>query len=126
MEKLSINELQKAQIPVFFGKLFQARDITHLIHLKINNGDKHKALQRFYEGFLDFTDTLIESYQGEHGIQNIKIPASEFQEPITFLRSFLETLKGSSALFKDSDYLNVIDEMKTLTKRTLYKLQYLP
>lgn len=122
----SITELQKSQIPIFFGKLFQIRDVMHLTHLKVNSNAKHVALNEFYDEFLDLTDTLIESYQGEFGIQSIEIPASKAQEPTAYLKTVVELLKSSAPLFKDSDYLNIIDEMKTLTKRTLYKLQYLP
>jgi len=121
----SITELQKSQIPIFFGKLFQARDIIHLSHLKINSYAKHKALNNFYDDLLDLIDTLVESYQGENGIQSIETPASKAQEPIAYLKTLLEVVKSAAPLFKDSDYLNVLDEIKTLIKRTLYKLQYL-
>jgi len=122
---MGITELQKSQVLTLFGKLFQARDVIHLAHLKTNSYAKHKALNKFYEGIVDLTDTLIESYQGEFGIQVIEIPASKALDPVVFLKSLLETIRLAAPLFKDSDYLNVLDEMKTLIKRTLYKLQYL-
>jgi hypothetical protein len=121
----SITDLKKDQVQIFFGKLFQSRTIAHLAHLKTASYAKHKALQKYYEELPDFADKLIESYQGEHGIQSIKVPAAEYQDPVIHLKELLQTVKTSSALFSDSDYLNILDEIKSLIKQTLYKLQYL-
>jgi len=34
---MGITELQKSQVLTLFGKLFQARDVIHLAHLKTNS-----------------------------------------------------------------------------------------
>lgn len=121
----SITELQKAQIPVFFGKIFQSRDLMHLAHLRTLSYAKHKALNSYYNDILDLLDTLIESYQGEFGIQTIEIPSSKYEDPVIHLKNLLVLIKSSIVLFKDTDYLNILDEMKTLIKQTLYKLENL-
>ena len=58
------------------GKLFHARDVAHLFHLKTNSYAAHKASNEFYDSILDLTDSLIESYQGKNGIISLMIPAS--------------------------------------------------
>ncbi len=109
----------------FFAKLFQIRDSIHLAHLSTKSYAQHVALGSFYEEILDLTDTLVESYQGEHGLVEITILASTSESPIPTLEKFLDTLKDTKDVFSDTDYLNIIDEMKTLTKQTLYKLKNL-
>lgn len=121
----SIAELQKQQINVLFGKLIHTTSVLRLAHWKTTSFAKHEALGSLYDDISELTDKLVESYQGEFGIQNIKIPAAEYTEPISHLEAVLSLLKASQPLFKDSDYLNIIDELKTAVKVTLYKLKNL-
>lgn len=121
----SITDLKKDQVQIFFGKLFHSAAVAHLAHLKTASYAKHKALQGYYEGLPDFLDQLIETYQGEYGIQTIKVPAAEYQDPVIHLKEVLQIVKNANVLFPDSDYLNILDEIKSLIKQTLYKLQYL-
>ncbi len=122
---MSIIELQKQSILAYFGYLFQTRDIIHLAHLRTSSYAKHKALNKYYEDLIDLTDKLIESYQGEFGVQNIEIPASKYEDPIKRLSSLLDNTTKIGLSFKESDYLNILDEIKTTTKQTIYKLKYL-
>jgi hypothetical protein len=121
----SITDLQKQQITILFGKLLQSANTLHLAHWKTQSYAKHKALGNLYEEIRELADKLVESYQGEYGIQSIKVGSSEYTEPVALLKGLLESLKTSQPLFKDSDYLNVIDELKTAIKVGLYKLQNL-
>lgn len=109
------------------GKLFHARDVAHLFHLKTNSYAAHKASNEFYDSILDLTDSLIESYQGKNGIISLMIPASYTEtstDLIAYLKELLTCLE-TECPFKDSDELNIIDEIKSLIKQTLYKLTYL-
>lgn len=111
----------------FIGRLFHARDTAHLYHLSVESYAAHKASQKFYENLLDFTDTLIESHQGKYGLLSLAIQASytevskDFPTYLKALLTYIET----ECPFVDSDELNIIDEIKTLIKQTLYKLTYL-
>lgn len=118
------------EVSKFIGRLFHARDTAHLYHLSLSGPGAyaaHVAAGDFYDKILDFTDTLVESYQGKNGILSLAIQASytevskDFPTYLKALLTYIET----ECPFVDSDELNIIDEIKTLTKQTLYKLTYL-
>lgn len=121
----SITDLKKDQVTIFFGKLFHSVHVAHLAHLKTPSFARHMGLGKYYDALPDLLDKLIETYQGEYGIQSIKIPAVEYQDPIVHLKEMLQVVKNAAVIFPDSDYLNILDEIKSLIKQTLYKLQYL-
>lgn len=111
----------------FFGKLFQSRDITHLEHLKTNSFAAHKALNEFYDGVLELTDDLIESYQGIKGITEITIPASKVPTNIVdYLNGLYVSIKTDRVkFFNESQLLNITDEILSLINSTVYKLKFL-
>ena len=43
----------------FLGLLFQSRDTMHLTHLDTRSFAEHKALNAYYDGILDLTDSSI-------------------------------------------------------------------
>jgi DNA-binding ferritin-like protein len=103
------------EVNKFIGRLFHARDTAHLYHLSLEGPGAyaaHVAAADFYDKLLDFTDTLIESYTEV---------SKDFISYLKALLTYIET----ECPFVDSDELNIIDEIKTLTKQTLYKLTYL-
>lgn len=118
------------EVNKFIGRLFHARDTAHLYHLSLEGPGAyaaHKAAQSFYDKLLDFTDTLIESYQGKNGLLSLTIQASYTEvskDFISYLKALLTYIE-TECPFVDSDELNIIDEIKTLVKQTLYKLTYL-
>ena len=118
------------EVNKFIGRLFHARDTAHLYHLSVEGPGAyaaHKAAQSFYDKLLDFTDTLIESHQGKYGLLSLTIQASYTEvskDFISYLKALLVYIE-TECPFTDSDELNIIDEIKTLTKQTLYKLTYL-
>jgi hypothetical protein len=114
----------------FFGKLFQIRDQIHLRHLRVlgvGSYAQHKALNEFYDGILDLTDGLIESYQGKYGIVNITIKESKDTDAITLLKELVSLTDNGSVykMFKETWLQNELDEISKLTYQTLYKLQNL-
>ena len=130
MKTLKITSLKPAssnsKFGEFIGKLFQSRDVAHIIHLKTGSFAAHKALNEYYDEIVGLTDDLVESYQGHFGLQDITIPASKLEEPVVFLKglhSYIESSKGS--IFTESYHLNIIDEILALITSTLYKLQFL-
>lgn len=122
-----LNEEAGSQ-PEFFGRIFQSRDIAHLNHLGTKSFAAHKALNEYYDGIVDILDTLIEAYQGKYGIITIEIPGSKTNQidSIEFfneLGSYVKTQKDVN--FKDSELLNIVDEITSLIDTTLYKLKEL-
>ena len=107
------------------SKLFHARDVIHLAHLKTGSYAAHKALNEAYEYLLDFADDLVEMEQGKAGqTLDFTIPAASYQEPIGFLKelnSFLTQVKG---MYCDAT-INKIEELQGNINQTLYKLTIL-
>ena len=131
MEESIIEELKnlrkatKGSPEEFFAKLMHSRDVIHLAHLSTRSYAAHKALGGYYEDIVDLTDSLIEAYQGVHGIVRISIPASTNEEPIKYLQNLHSYVDANREMFKDSAMINQIDEVKTLIQSTLYKLRFL-
>ena len=114
----------------FFGKLFQIRDQVHLTHLAVKGPGAHAAhtaLNDYYEGILELTDGLIESYQGKYGIIELMIPSSTKMDAISLLKSLATLTDGGAAynMFTETWIQNQLDEISILTYRTIYKLENL-
>lgn len=114
----------------FFGKLFQLRDEIHLNHVRVSGVGSyasHKALGEFYDGILDLTDSLIESYQGKYGIIDIEVPSAFKGDSIKCLEELVKLTDNGSVynMFTETWIQNQIDEISTLTYQTLYKLKNL-
>lgn len=107
------------------GQLFQSRDIIHIAHLQTLNYAEHKALNKYYDGILDLTDTLLESYFGTLGKRvNFKIPGSEYMNPQQHLTQLMEYVKKHRGVFgaENTHLQNIIDEILALISKTLYLL----
>lgn len=113
------------QCNTFFSKLFEARDTSHLIHLKTTSYSSHKALNEFYDEILELIDELVESYQGIYGIQEIETTPSKVTDPIEYLTDFYNYIETNKLQFKESWVINEIDNISKLTAQTLYKLKFL-
>lgn len=110
----------------FLCKIFESREITHLMHLKSKSFSEHIALGEYYDKILDLMDGLIESVQGKYGILNIKCDDCEVKEPISYfieLAGYLET--NSERIFSEGWIRNQIDTIIELVYLTLYKLKNL-
>lgn len=110
---------------ICIGQLFQSRDIMHIAHLQTTNYAEHKALNAYYDGILDLTDDLLESYMGTIGRRvNFKIPASEYVNPQAHLKYLLEYITKHRGVFGlDNTHLqNILDEIVALITKTLYLL----
>ena len=66
---LSLKDYKNAKdIKNLVAKLFESRQVAHNVHLQTKSYAQHKALNGFYENILYFTDTFVETYQGQYGI----------------------------------------------------------
>lgn len=130
-EKMGINT---NKVNTFISQLFTAYVQTHTFHLQVKGKGSfaiHMALNKLYEAIPGFIDEIVESYQGKYGIitdykvNNISNFTDKLQI-ITYLKNLhLFIDNNREKLFQDSDILNVIDEIKTAIKQTLYKLENL-
>jgi len=117
----------------YIGKLFQSRDVIHLIHLhptnpsQLGSGWQHKVLNDFYEEILNFTDTIVETLQGEEGrLLKIIIPSSSSgQDPIEYLKILKQDMLKWRNDCKYEWLKNQLDEVTTLINQTIFKLKFL-
>lgn len=109
-------------------KLFEIRDQIHYWHLQTTSYAEHKALNKYYDSILDLTDSFIESSQGKYGriSGGATINLTDYQPGIstTYLKSVKEFIcfTRESLDPKDTDLQNILDEMLSLTNKTLYLL----
>ena len=109
----------------FIGKLFQARDLVHLYHLKTDSYAQHKALNDFYEGIISLADSIVEQYQGYENTRcNIIVSDSKLDstDVSTYLKNLLKEVEEAKSLFTSGGILNTIDEAIGLISKTLYFL----
>lgn len=126
---VSINKaVNSGSIAELGALLLEARNNTHIFHLKTRSYAQHMALGSFYEGILDLFDKLIESYQGKYGIVSgypKSIRLDENSNPVKYIEMVLSELESYRKDFKDGWIQQLIDDMIELTTSTLYKLKFL-
>lgn len=111
----------------FFSLLLNSITQAHIFHLQSTSYSQHKALGEYYSTVEDLADKLVEAYQGAHEIVKGYSPAeySDIKDPVVYFNNLLSKIEASSKLFTESDMLNIVDEIKTLIKQTIYKLENL-
>lgn len=117
-----------SKIKSFVNKLFEVRQVAHNSHLSTESYAQHKALNSFYDGILDLTDTFVETFQGQYGIISgyEEIKTKKESDIIAYLENAVEQFKETRKdLEKDTHLQNIIDEITSLVYSTLYKLKYL-
>ena len=108
-------------------KLFEVRDAIHYMHLNTTSFAVHKALNSFYDSWLDLADSFVEKYQGKYGriTGQLIIEVSDKTKPVEYMKNLstvLDTEITSLVGKNDSDLLNIIADMKGLVNETLYLL----
>jgi len=109
-------------------KLFEVRDQIHFLHLNTQSHSEHKALNEFYDNWLDLADSFIETYQGKYGrIQgDAQINISTTIEVNIYLVALSEFLNKDIVtlidITIDSDLDNIIADLKGLVNHTRYLL----
>jgi hypothetical protein len=108
--------------------MIEARDVVHYAHFNTKSYSEHKALGKFYEGWLGFLDTFVETYQGRYqrieGDLTIVAPCGvDSVAYLNSLRSFI-SVDAMSIIVKDLDIdlANILAEMLGLVNHTLYLL----
>ena len=117
-----------------FSKLFEAREMAHIYHLQAKGESTyaaHMALGDFYDAVLELNDSLIETYQGQYeiveGYETIDTKDTNSKDKIEYLEDLAKFIKVERKCISEEDthLHNIIDEVVSLTYRTLYKLKYL-
>lgn len=111
----------------FFGYLFCTRDSAHLTHLY--QPDKsiatHLALKDVYEDLTDLIDSLVEKYQGIHGLIKFEIPKSEsYEDPLVMIQEKYDWIVNNRNIFSESWMQNIIDQVVDTLATALYKLKF--
>ena len=105
----------------FIGTLFQSRDMMHLAHLQTTSFAEHKALNGYYDGILELTDTFTETYFGRFKRVDIVIPEAKNMDSVTHLKEMQKTIDTERNSYP-SEIQNIMDEMLSLINKTLYLL----
>lgn len=105
----------------FIGTLFQSRDVMHIAHLQTTSFAEHKALNKYYDGILDLTDSFTEKYFGQNKRVEIIIPESKNIDSMTHMKEMRSILDSERPNYS-SELQNIIDEMLGLVDEILYLL----
>ena len=115
--------------------LMASRDQAHIFHWQTTGPGSyaaHKALGKYYDTILDMIDSLVESYQGKHGILKGFEPAERFDEysKETAIKYFKALATYVDRIYNkipkdDTNIINQIDTFKDLIYTTIYKLENL-
>jgi hypothetical protein len=124
---LSLQEYKQSKGAVgLVQKMFEARQVVHNLHLKTKSFAEHKALGGFYEEILGRVDEFVETYQGQYGImQDCEFQVKSVDSAVEYLEDCAKLFSVGRDSLKDSHLKNTMDEVISLTYRTLYKLKFL-
>jgi hypothetical protein len=121
--------MDMATVGKFVGNLLHSATIAHFMHLKATNYSAHKALQKYYEGIVDLTDTVAETIQGSFGVQIDAYPTSfsnSQTDPLAYMMMLKDyVIEARVDMPQDSNIQNEIDNIATLLDSTIYKLKFL-
>ena len=105
----------------FIGALFQSRDMMHIAHLQTTSFAEHKALNAYYDGILDLTDSFTEKFFGRNKRVEFVIPEAKNMDAVAHMKDMQKMLEAERGNYA-SDLQNIMDEMLGLVNETLYLL----
>jgi hypothetical protein len=128
MEQEKMMDRLKAEsknIEGYIGMLLMSAPIMHMYHFQTSSIAVHIATEKYYKGIVKLTDSLVEAYQGEKGIVNIKLqtPAPN-SEPVGYLKALLKIGEAMTGRLSQ-DVGNINQEITALMKQTIYQLENL-
>jgi len=113
----------------FIIRLFHARTVAHVLHLKSRSYAQHKALNEFYDEIIPLVDSYAETFQGAYGvISEYSGGYRNYNDPVVFIEELCDWVKDNRSEFcarTDTHLLNIIDEVSALIDTTKYKLKVL-
>lgn len=115
--------------------LMASRDQAHIFHWQTTGPGSyaaHMALGSYYDEIPDMVDSLVEAYQGKHGILKGYEPAERFDEYSKegALKYFKALATYVDRVYNkipkdDTNIINQLDNFKDLIYTTIYKLENL-
>ena len=107
-------------------KMFEARQVAHNCHLNSKSFSEHKALNSFYDDILDLADQFVETYQGQYGLMGeFELNVQKVGDAVGYLEDCAKLFSVGRDSLKDSHLKNIMEEVISLTYRTIYKLKFL-
>lgn len=107
-------------------KMFEARQVAHNLHLKTKSFAEHEALGGFYEGIIGLADDFAETYQGQYGLLgDLDFRVDAVSDPAAYLEDCAKLFAVGRGSLKDPHLQNIVDEVVSLTYKTVYKLKFL-
>lgn len=125
---ISLQEFNKSKTAKgLVQKMFEARQVAHNRHLATKSYAEHEALGEFYEELLKTADDFAETYQGQYGLLgDMPLEVSPVEDIVQYLEDCARIFAaGRESLKKDAHLQNMVDELVSLTYKTLYKLRFL-
>jgi DNA-binding ferritin-like protein len=112
------------------GSLIAMQNQFRVFHWQTESFAQHKAFGEAYETLEGLIDNFVEIYQGKNGIQNpadgLKIKLENLDDkPVEMIDVFIEYLQDDLTSMldkKDTDLLNIRDEMLGALNKTKYLL----
>ena len=121
---------KKTKKQVLVPQLFGFRDQLKMYHWQTKSHSRHVASGDFVTNLTEFIDTFVEVYQGKYGriyldnIVSIKLKNLNDTTVIEYLNKYknylLYTLPATLDEVKDTDLLNLKDEMLAEANKLLY------
>jgi len=121
---------KKTKKQVLVPQLFGFRDQMKMYHWQTKSHSRHVASGEFVTNLTEFIDTFVEVYQGKYGriqldnIVSIKLKNMNDTTVIDYLNKYknylLYTIPGTLDNVKDTDLLNLKDEMLAEANKLLY------
>jgi DNA-binding ferritin-like protein len=112
------------------GSLIAMQNQFRVFHWQTESFAQHKAFGEAYETLEGLIDNFVEIYQGKNGIQNpadgLKIKLENLDnDPVEMIDVFIDYLQDDLTSMvdkKDTDLLNIRDEMLGVLNKTKYLL----
>jgi hypothetical protein len=110
--------------------LLRIQNQLRIFHWQTESYAQHKAFGKTYEALDELIDTFVETYIGKYGKVKAKLTynleldnlSDEYLTYIDDYISYLISLNNELDSTKDSDLLNIRDEMLTALNRLKYLL----
>lgn len=103
----------------------QSFEVARIGHWQTLSYAEHKTLMKYYDGIVDLTDSLVESYFGVIGKRlPISIPATSYTAARPYMANLRQTIIDNRASLgtENTEIQNIVDEILGLIDDTLYLL----
>ena len=128
----TIDESPKYKYETVFNKVLQNVSQAKLLHWQTPKYAQHKALDKLFKSLIDLGDNLAESIMGKYGRphlseENLCLKLFNYNDNLSYFMDELHSCYRNDCrcLFdenKDSELLNIIDEIISLIDRIKYLL----